>query len=75
MPADVLGLQDRGRIAPGMVADLVVFVPEAVRETATFENPHQLAKGFDWVLIGGQLAFQSGQCTVARLGQVLRPAD
>lgn len=75
MPADVLGLKDRGRLLPGMVADLVVFEPEAVRETATFENPHQLAKGFDWVLIGGQLAFQSGQGTVARLGQVLRPAD
>ncbi|MGA1104847.1 MAG: N-acyl-D-amino-acid deacylase family protein, partial [Pseudomonadales bacterium] len=75
MPADVLGLKDRGRIAPGMVADLVVFAPEAVRETATFESPHQLAEGFDWVVISGQVAFQSGQGTVARLGRVLRPAD
>ena len=75
MPADVLGLKDRGRIAPGMVADLVVFAPEAVRETATFESPHQLAEGFDWVVIGGQVAFQSGQGTVARLGRVLSPSD
>ncbi len=75
MPADVLGLKDRGRIAPGMVADLVVFAPQAVRETATFESPHQLAEGFDWVVISGQVAFQSGQGAVARLGRVLRPAD
>ena len=75
MPADVLGLKDRGRIAPSMVADLVVFAPEAVRETATFESPHQLAEGFDWVVIGGQVAFQSGQGTVARLGRVLSPSD
>jgi len=75
MPANVLGLKDRGRIATGMVADLVVFDPEAVQETATFENPHQLAEGFDWVFIGGQLAFESGQGTVDRLGRVLMPAD
>jgi len=75
MPADVLGLKDRGRIAAGMVADLVVFDPEAVHETATFQNPHQLAKGFDWAFIGGQLAFQSLHGTVARLGRVLRPSD
>jgi len=52
-----------------------VFGPEAVRETATFESPHQLAEGFDWVVIGGQVAFQSGQGTVARLGRVLSPSD
>jgi len=46
-----------------------------VQETATFENPHQLAEGFDWVFIGGQLAFESGQGTVDRLGRVLMPAD
>ena len=75
MPADVLGLRDRGRLLPGMVADLVVFAPEAVRETATFESPHQLAEGFDWVVISGQVAFQSGQGAMARLGRVLKPLE
>ena len=57
------------------VADLVVFAPEAVRETATFESPHQLAEGFDWVVISGQVAFQSGQGAMARLGRVLKPLE
>jgi len=73
MPASVLGLSNRGSIAPGKVADLVIFDPSQVRETATFANPHQLAEGFDWVLIGGEVARREGQTVSSRHGKVLLP--
>ncbi|MEL0291941.1 MAG: D-aminoacylase, partial [Aquiluna sp.] len=72
-PASVLGLSNRGSIAPGKVADLVIFDPSQVRETATFANPHQLAEGFDWVLIGGEVARREGQTLSSRHGKVLLP--
>ena len=73
MPASVLGLSNRGSIAPGKVADLVIFDPSQVRETATFANPHQLAEGFDWVLIGGEVARREGRTVSSRHGKVLLP--
>ena len=73
MPAAVLGLSNRGSIAPGKVADLVIFDPSKVKETATFANPHQLAQGFDWVLIGGEVARREGQTLSSRHGKVLLP--
>jgi len=73
MPASVLGLSNRGSIAPGKVADLVIFDPSKVRETATFTRPHQLAEGFDWVLIDGEVARREGASLPKRHGRVLRP--
>jgi len=73
MPASVLGLSNRGLIAPGKVADLVIFDPLKVKETATFAKPHQLAEGFAWVLIDGEVARREGVTLPERLGRVLRP--
>lgn len=73
MPASVLGLSNRGWIAPGKVADLVIFDPSKVKETATFAKPHQLAEGFDWVLIDGEVARREGVTLPERHGRVLRP--
>ncbi len=73
MPASVLGLSNRGSIAPGKVADLVIFDPSQVKETATFARPHQLAEGFDWVLIDGEVARREGVTLPERHGRVLRP--
>jgi N-acyl-D-amino-acid deacylase len=73
MPASVLGLSNRGSIAPGKVADLVIFDPSKVKETATFARPHQLAEGFDWVLIDGEVARREGVTLPERHGRVLRP--
>ncbi|WP_395308792.1 D-aminoacylase [Mycobacterium sp. AMU20-3851] len=72
LPADRLGLPDRGRIAPGMVADLVVLDPQRVREQATFVDPHQFATGIDDVFVAGVPVVRAGTETEARPGKVLR---
>lgn len=60
LPAATIGLEDRGLIKPGFKADLLVFDPSEVRENATFENPHQLASGMDYVIINGRIAKEGG---------------
>ncbi|MBI2186377.1 MAG: D-aminoacylase [Acidobacteria bacterium] len=70
-PAQILGLQDRGEIRPGLVADIVVFDPGTVRDTATFEQPKSYAVGVPYVLVGGELVIDKGEHTGARPGAVL----
>jgi N-acyl-D-amino-acid deacylase len=70
-PAQRIGLLDRGLVRPGMKADLVVFDPARVRDTATFERPHQYAEGFAYVLVNGQVVLEHGRMTAARPGRVL----
>jgi N-acyl-D-amino-acid deacylase len=72
LPADILGLPDRGRVQVGAVADLVLFDPERVADAATYEDPTRLAVGIEYVLIGGEWALQRG--AIARLdgGRLLR---
>ena len=72
MPAARLGLVDRGRVAPGLVADLVVFDAATVRDRATFEAPHQYPVGITYVLVGGVAVVDAGRFTDARPGRVLR---
>ena len=72
MPAEKLRLKDRGRIARGMKADLVVFNAAEVRDTATFEDPHQYPEGIKHVLVNGTFVVESGRHTGARPGRVLR---
>lgn len=72
MPADQIGLRDRGRIATGKVADLVVFDASGVRDEATFDNPHRYASGIPHVLVNGVFVVQDGQHTGARPGRALR---
>jgi N-acyl-D-amino-acid deacylase len=71
-PADNLGLHDRGAIAVGNYADLVVFDPATVTDHATFETPEQFATGVSHVVVNGQLALADGEPTAARPGQVVR---
>ncbi len=72
MPADQIGLTDRGRIARGMKADLVVFDAASVKDTATFDNPHQYPVGIEHVLVNGELVVEKGKHTGVRPGKVLR---
>jgi len=72
LPAEILGLKDRGVIAEGMKADIVVFKPEAVTEKDTDEEPRQYPEGFSWVLVNGRVAIENGKHTLSRSGQVLR---
>jgi len=71
LPAQALGLKDRGMLKAGYRADLLVFDPKKVRARATFSDPHQLAEGMDWVVVNGKVAFQDGQLR-GRRGRVLR---
>jgi N-acyl-D-amino-acid deacylase len=74
LPAARFGLGDRGVIAPGAAADLVVFDPEHVRDTATFERPKQPAAGIDAVYVNGIVVWREGRATGARPGVVLKRA-
>ena len=70
-PAKRLGLADRGILREGNKADIVVFDPATVRDTATFEQPHQYAEGVSIVVVNGQVVFENGKMTSARPGRVL----
>lgn len=70
-PAQRLGLADRGVLRPGLKADIAVFDPERVGDTATFEKPHSYAEGMTHVIVNGQVAFENGATTSARPGRVL----
>jgi N-acyl-D-amino-acid deacylase len=70
-PAQRIGLADRGVLREGLKADLAIFDPAAVRDLATFEQPHQYALGMDYVIVNGQVAFEAGKMTAARPGAIL----
>jgi dihydroorotase/N-acyl-D-amino-acid deacylase len=70
-PAQRLGLSDRGVLRTGLKADLLIFDPATVRDTATFEKPHSYAEGVSLVVINGQVVFEGGKMTAARPGRVL----
>ena len=72
MTAATLRLPDRGLIRAGYKADVLLFDPAKVHETATWENPKQLATGFDVVVINGQIARENGVTAPGRFGRVLR---
>ncbi len=70
-PAQRIGLLDRGVLRERMKADIVIFDAAAVRDAATFEQPHQYAQGVLAVVINGQVAFENGTITAARPGRIL----
>lgn len=72
MPAERIGLRDRGQIRVGYFADIVVFDPERVLDQATFQDPHQYPLGIDWVLVNGQIAVEDGEFRDERAGRVLK---
>jgi N-acyl-D-amino-acid deacylase len=71
-PARRLRLRGRGLVREGYVADLVLFDPATVRDTATFEQPRRQADGISHVLVGGMIAIDDGRRTDAVSGRVLR---
>jgi N-acyl-D-amino-acid deacylase len=72
LPAQCLGLKDRGVIAPGKAADLVLFDPATVRDTATFAAPHQYPVGIPYVIVNGVVTMDDGKFSSQRGGKVLR---
>lgn len=71
LPAEILHLSDRGTVAVGKAADLAVFDPATVADTATFEAPHAYPLGILHVIVGGQLAVRDSAVTGALPGKVL----
>lgn len=72
LPAQRLGLRDRGVVREGAWADIVVFDPATVADRATVSDPHQYPTGIEYVLVNGQLVVENGKHTNQLPGQVLR---
>ena len=72
MPAEKLRLPDRGRIAPGYKADILLLDPEKIHDTADYDRPDGLAQGLELVMINGLLAMERGKSTGICAGSVLR---
>ena len=63
LPAARLGITDRGRLAPGRAADIVLFDPLTVGERGTFEHPDRPPRGIEWVVLNGRVAMEAGRLT------------
>jgi len=72
LPAQKLGLRDRGTLREGMWADVVVFDPKRIADVATYENPHRYPEGIEHVLVNGEIVVDGGEHTGALPGKVLR---
>ncbi len=72
LPAERIGLRERGQIRAGWYADVVVFDPATVADRATFAEPHQYPVGIDWVLVNGQVTVEDGEFRDVRAGTVLK---
>jgi N-acyl-D-amino-acid deacylase len=72
LPADTLRIKDRGRLAAGQFADVVVFDPKTIADRATYEKPHQYAVGMRDVWVNGARVLRDGEHTSATPGRVVR---
>ncbi|MBO9706637.1 MAG: D-aminoacylase [Caulobacter sp.] len=72
LAADTFGLKDRGRVAPGLKADLTVFDPDTIIDESTYENPTRPASGVALVFVNGALAWRDGAPEGERTGRFLR---
>jgi len=70
LPASRLGLTDRGRVAPGMRADLVLFDRQTLLDRATYEDPHQFPTGIHYVIVNGKVTLEGDKHTEAGAGEV-----
>ena len=73
LPARRLGLKDRGVVAVGARADLVVFDARRVADRATYQEPHQYPTGIEQVLVNGRFVIKDGQHTGSLPGRLLTP--
>ncbi len=72
MPAQKIGLKDRGVIAEGKAADIVIFDYNRIKDNATFLNPHQFPTGIPYVIVNGEFAVDNNAITGKLSGKVLR---
>jgi N-acyl-D-aspartate/D-glutamate deacylase len=72
LPAQRLGLRDRGVLSDGMKADIVMFDKDNIKANATFDDPKQYPSGIDYVIVNGQLVIDGGKHTGAFPGRALK---
>lgn len=72
LPAEVLGLDDRGRLKKRFAADIVVFDPDEISDKATYENPHQYSVGIRFLLINGEIVIEDGRYNGKLAGMPIR---
>ncbi|HSF18203.1 MAG TPA: amidohydrolase family protein [Vicinamibacteria bacterium] len=75
LPAEIIGLGDRGLIEEGQWADLIAFDPARIRDRATYRNPHLYSEGIEWVLVNGDIVVEDGEVNGHRAGKVLLKTD
>ncbi len=71
--AKILGISDRGILQAGMKADIIIFNPAKVKAMATYSEPHQLAQGFETIIVNGKIAKANGNMAESFYGKVLKP--
>lgn len=72
LPADILGMKDRGYLRDNLVADIVVFDPGTFIDKATYEKPFEESTGVRWLVLNGKLAIADGECQEILAGKPLR---
>ena len=72
LPAKKFHLRDRGVLAVGAYADITVFDPGSIRDTATYEHPKRVSRGIEHVLVNGQPTWNGAQLSPMGYGKVLR---
>ena len=72
LPASILGLKDRGLLKEGYQADIVVFDPDSIKDTATYDNPDSYPQGIEYVFVNGEMVVENGVYTGRLPGKVLR---
>jgi len=71
-PAAVLGMKERGLLKEGFAADIVVFDPETVRDTADYAEPIRYPEGIEHVIVNGRAVVSNGKQRPAKAGKVVR---
>jgi N-acyl-D-amino-acid deacylase len=74
LPAQKFGLQDRGQVAEGMHADLVIFDPGRIIDQATYEAPRRPPSGIKTVIVNGRPMLSGGIVSAHRAGMFLQPS-
>jgi N-acyl-D-aspartate/D-glutamate deacylase len=72
LPAQVLGLRDRGQLREGFAADIAIFDPKTVKDTNSYEKPKSYATGVPYVLVNGVLVIDKNEHTGARPGKAIK---
>lgn len=72
LPANIIGLKDRGALKEDYYADIVIFDPESIIDRATFTDPQQFPEGIKYVLVNGEITIREGEHTGKLKGKVLK---